>query len=83
MQEAKFWYSWSDSLQRWGFQDIACFLLSSSGPLKLFLAQLALVVQPLFLSNISKDEFSALIELLEDSQECHRFVCFLSEEGLH
>jgi len=83
MQEIKFWYSWSDSLQRWGFQDIVCFLLSSSGPFRFFLAQLAITVQPLLISHIKKDEWSALIELLEDSQECNRFVCFLSKEGLH
>ncbi len=83
MQEAKFWYSWSDSLQRWGFQETACFILNTSGPLRLFLAQLAIIVQPLLISRISKDEFSAIIELLEDSQECNRFVRFLSKEGLH
>ena len=62
--------------------DIASTLLFSAGPIRLLLAQIVMIGQPLFRVEANRDEWSAVIGLLEDPQESESFVHFLNKEGL-
>ena len=74
--ERSFWMGWAHFLQRWGLDDFAALLLESLGPLKILVAQLVYVGQPLLGNN----SWQAAAHLLEDEEESMTFAAFLRQE---
>jgi hypothetical protein len=77
-----YWPGWASQLDRWGIKQIAAAILSTDGPLPLFLAQFAFASQPFLQAGISGVQLSAFEILLEYNDEREAFADFLREEKL-
>ncbi len=72
--------SWAAFLRRYRLENIAAWLLESSGPWALIFAQLIYMGQPLLQPFVSNDRMEALAILLEDREEGRAFIACLYEE---
>jgi len=75
------WLSWAAFLRRYRLENIATWLLESSGPWTIICAQLIYMGQPLLQPFVSNDRMEALAILLEDRDEGRAFIACLYEEN--
>lgn len=80
-KEHSFWPEWAHFLQHTGLAEIVASLLSSAGPLTVFLAQVMYAGRPLLGQMGSSERFDALIQLFEDQEESRSFAAFIREES--
>lgn len=73
------WRVWSDTLHRWGMDDLVATLLEASGPLTVLGAQVVYVVQPTLSSLLPSGHLQALAEVLEDNDQAQAFANYLRE----
>jgi hypothetical protein len=74
------WPSWAAFLRCYRLENIAAWLIESSGPWALICAQLVYIGQPLLQPFVSNDRMEALAVLLEDRDEGQAFIACLYEE---
>lgn len=73
------WSAWVRFLDRWGLGETFAALLESTGPLKLLIAQLVYLGQPLFSAG-SPQKWQAFAGLLENEAESRSFAAFIRKE---
>jgi hypothetical protein len=82
MQEDRsFWPDWAHFLRRLGMSEIVAALLSSAGPLNLFLAQVLYAGRPFFGRADTGERFDALVHLFENQEEIRSFAAYIREES--
>lgn len=74
------WTDWARFLHRWGFDEVATFLLTGLGPVNPLIAQLLHAGRTPGNPNSS---WQALADLLEDPEETRAFAAFLRQEKDH
>ena len=74
------WPSWAAFLRRYRLENIAAWLLESSGPLAIVSAQLIYMGGPLLQPFLRRDQMDALAILLENQDEGQAFLAYLHEE---
>ncbi len=72
-----FWHRWAETLRQHQLNNIAASFLEAGSPLALLGAQ-ALYFSGGFIRN---DQLTALANMLEDEQETHAFISFLTRDG--
>lgn len=72
-----FWHRWAETLRQYQLNNIAASFLEAGSPLALLGAQ-ALYFSGGFIRN---DQLTALANMLEDEQETHAFISFLTRDG--
>ena len=77
--DGQVWQGWSESLQRWGVDQLAASLLETSGPLSILAAQIIYISQPLVSWIVSIDQINALAALLEEPAQARAFSTHLRE----
>ena len=75
------WPSWAVFLRRYRLENVAAWLLESSGPLAIIGAQLIYMGVPLLQPLAQRDRMEALAILLEDHNEGRAFLAYLYEEA--
>lgn len=76
-----FWPDWANFLSRWKIKPLAFALAGQAGPLRPLAAQVMALGAPFFRRGRRGDQFSALLDLLEDETELPHFVTYLQEAG--
>lgn len=76
------WRVWTNTLHRWGLQNLVASFLEAAGPLTLIGAQVVYVGQPILSGILPAGHVSALASMLEDDGERMAFVACLREETL-
>jgi hypothetical protein len=74
------WPSWAAFLRRYRLENIAAWLLESSGPMAIIGAQLIYMGEPLLQPFVRNEQMEALAILLEDHDEGQAFLAYLHEE---
>jgi hypothetical protein len=73
------WRIWSNTLHRWGVQDLVASLLEAAGPLSIVAAQLIYVGQPILRGVVPERQLVALTGLLEDDAQRDAFVNYIRD----
>ncbi len=81
-EETKTWHTWAAFLHRSGMANIFAVLLVNLGYLRILIAQVFYICQPLVVPFIDEEKLSMLIRLFEDDNEAHRFARILTEEQI-
>jgi hypothetical protein len=74
------WKQWQEKLSQWKLQKLAVTLIESSGAFHPVIAQFLLLGQPMF-GQTTRNHIDALVELLEEPQECQAFIGFFQKES--
>jgi hypothetical protein len=74
------WRVWTNSLHRWGLQNLVASFLEAAGPLALIGAQAVYISQPILDGIVPSGHLRALASVLEDDSQRKAFVACLREE---
>jgi len=80
MLPSEHWQKWAQTLQRNHLTGFAITLLEGTAPVRMLLSQVLLGIGPLF-DLTQRDSFLALVETLDDPEECERLASFLKDGG--
>ncbi len=74
------WQAWAATLEKWGLQKFAAWLLEATGPVNFIGAQLVYVGQPFLNIFAPREHVHELAQLLEEPAQTREFITFLREE---
>lgn len=73
------WRIWSNTLHRWGVEDLVAYLLEAAGPLTVIAAQLIYIGQPILRGLVPEKHLVVLSALLEDDVQRAAFVNYIRD----
>lgn len=79
----RIWQSWTKALRQRGLTELTAWLLESTGPFALIIAQGVYLVQPLIHSLMPDEHWAALTDLLEDRNQQKAFITHLTKGENH
>ncbi len=77
------WINWARTLQQWGVNKGAAFLLDEAGSLCVLFAQLVYLSQPLLTGVVSGRSLASVARALEDPADRQKLVAILREGMAH
>lgn len=74
------WIKWAHTLQSWGLNQEAAYLLESTGSLSVLVAQVLYLCQPILSGMVRRGSLDTLANMLENPRDRREFVEVLKRD---